>query len=117
MTTKSSEPVRCLSAITNRLTHPTLTHTLQSYHKEGRFTRPDSTFRNFISRDPSAKFPAEAGRYALYLTPACPWVRRTFALGRPRLTQSDDARRPTEPSLCAGSRASSPSLICTKCTT
>lgn len=46
----------------------------QTYHANGKFTRPDSTFRNFVSRDPNSKFPAEAGRYVLYLTPMCPWV-------------------------------------------
>ncbi|KAF7561788.1 hypothetical protein G7046_g2360 [Stylonectria norvegica] len=48
------------------------------YHKDGRFTRPDSTFRNFISKDPNSKFPAEKDRYALYLSPGCPWAHRTL---------------------------------------
>ncbi|KAI5922088.1 glutathione S-transferase [Camillea tinctor] len=48
------------------------------YQKNGQFTRPDSTFRNFISRDPNSAFPAEKGRYALYLAPGCPWAHRTL---------------------------------------
>ncbi|RFU30145.1 hypothetical protein B7463_g6218, partial [Scytalidium lignicola] len=43
----------------------------------GGFVRPESAFRNFVSRDPKSKFPAEKGRYALYLTPGCPWSHRT----------------------------------------
>ncbi|PKS05135.1 hypothetical protein jhhlp_008502 [Lomentospora prolificans] len=49
-----------------------------SYQQNGRFVRPDSAFRNFISRDPDSRFPAEAGRYALYLSPTCPWAHRTL---------------------------------------
>ncbi|KAL7940945.1 glutathione S-transferase [Trichoderma barbatum] len=48
------------------------------YHDKGRFTRPDSIFRNFISKDPNSQFPAEKGRYALYLSPGCPWAHRTM---------------------------------------
>ncbi|KAH0596699.1 hypothetical protein MHUMG1_05819 [Metarhizium humberi] len=50
----------------------------KNYHAGGRFVRPDSTFRNFISRDPESQFPAEAGRYALYVSPGCPWAHRTL---------------------------------------
>ncbi|KAL3952445.1 hypothetical protein ACCO45_012388 [Purpureocillium lilacinum] len=38
----------------------------------------DSTFRNFVSNQPGAQFPAEAGRYALYVSPGCPWAHRTL---------------------------------------
>ena len=40
----------------------------------GRFVRKDSSFRNFIG---SERFPAEAGRYHLYISHACPWAHRT----------------------------------------
>jgi putative glutathione S-transferase len=52
--------------------------------KEGRFIRPASAFRNFVTRDgtagPSGEggFPAEAGRYHLYISLACPWAHRTL---------------------------------------
>ncbi|KAK6223355.1 hypothetical protein LQW54_000472 [Pestalotiopsis sp. IQ-011] len=49
-----------------------------NYQKDGNFIRPDSTFRNAVSSDPSSKFPAEKGRYALYLSPGCPWAHRTL---------------------------------------
>ncbi|KAK1776232.1 glutathione S-transferase [Copromyces sp. CBS 386.78] len=43
----------------------------------GAFIRSESAFRNFISPDPGASFPAEKGRYALYISPICPWAHRT----------------------------------------
>src|SRR5271169_2809122 len=52
--------------------------------KDGRFIRPSSSFRNLVTADgsagPSGKdgFPAEAGRYHLYVSPACPWAHRTL---------------------------------------
>lgn len=52
----------------------------------GRFVRQDSNFRNWITADgapgPSGEggFPAEAGRYHLYVSLACPWAHRTLVL-------------------------------------
>lgn len=46
--------------------------------KSGEFKRQASSFRNFISRDPKAEFPAEKGRYHLYVSYACPWAHRTL---------------------------------------
>ncbi|NCP62640.1 MAG: glutathione S-transferase family protein [Alphaproteobacteria bacterium] len=40
----------------------------------GKFVRPDSSFRDVIGSD---KFPAEANRYHLYISHACPWAHRT----------------------------------------
>ncbi len=40
----------------------------------GKFVRKDSSFRNFIGSD---RFPAETGRYHLYIAHACPWAHRT----------------------------------------
>jgi putative glutathione S-transferase len=45
------------------------------------FVRPRSTLREWISSDGSTAFPAEAGRYHLYVSWACPWAHRT-AMGR-----------------------------------
>ncbi|KAK9453299.1 glutathione S-transferase [Dipodascopsis uninucleata] len=45
--------------------------------KDGEFRRKPSSFRNWISRDPRAEFPAESGRYHLYISWACPWAHRT----------------------------------------
>jgi glutathionyl-hydroquinone reductase len=50
----------------------------------GRFTRPESPFRNWVTPDgapgPSGigGFKAEAGRYHLYVSLACPWAHRTL---------------------------------------
>ncbi|HEY9879067.1 MAG TPA: glutathione S-transferase family protein [Leptolyngbyaceae cyanobacterium] len=43
----------------------------------GRFVRPSTTFRNSITADGSSGFKAEAGRYHLYVSWACPWAHRT----------------------------------------
>jgi len=51
--------------------------------KVGKFIRPESSFRNWITEDgvagPSgdAGFKADAGRYHLYITHNCPWAYRT----------------------------------------
>jgi glutathionyl-hydroquinone reductase len=41
--------------------------------KSGEFKRQVSAFRNFVSRESGAEFPAEKGRYHLYVSYACPW--------------------------------------------
>ncbi len=51
---------------------------------QGRFVRSESQFRNWITADgqpgPSGEggFKAEAGRYQLYVSLACPWAHRTL---------------------------------------
>ncbi len=50
----------------------------------GRFKRTEAAFRNWITPDgtpgPSGEggFPAESGRYHLYVSYACPWAHRTL---------------------------------------
>jgi glutathionyl-hydroquinone reductase len=56
---------------------------------DGAFQRQDSVFRDRISSDGSTAFPAEAGRYHLYVSWACPWAHRTI-IGR-RLKGLEDA--------------------------
>lgn len=52
----------------------------------GRFKRSESQFRNWITPDGSAGpvgqngFKAEAGRYHLYVSYACPWAHRTLIM-------------------------------------
>jgi glutathionyl-hydroquinone reductase len=52
----------------------------------GRFLRKDSAYRNFVTADGSAGstgrggFKAEAGRYHLYVSLACPWAHRTLIM-------------------------------------
>ncbi|WP_299566382.1 glutathione S-transferase family protein [uncultured Sulfitobacter sp.] len=51
---------------------------------DGKFERDDAKFRNWITADGSAGpsgdagFKAEAGRYHLYISHACPWAHRTM---------------------------------------
>ncbi|GAA3710845.1 glutathione S-transferase family protein [Oceanisphaera sediminis] len=53
---------------------------------KGRFKRSESQFRNWITTDgaagPTGKsgFAAEAGRYHLYVSLACPWAHRTLMM-------------------------------------
>ncbi len=44
----------------------------------GRFKRQDSAFRQWVTADGSSGFKAEAGRYHLYVSYACPWAHRTL---------------------------------------
>jgi putative glutathione S-transferase len=44
----------------------------------GKFERSAAQFRNWIEADASARFPAESGRYHLYVSYACPWAHRTL---------------------------------------
>ena len=61
----------------------------------GRFVRRASTFRNWVTRDGSAGpsgeagFPAEAGRYHLYVALNCPWAHRTLIVRK--LKKLEDA--------------------------
>lgn len=52
---------------------------LDEMSDSGAFNRSPSTFRNFISRDQASQFPAESGRYHLYISYACPWASRCLA--------------------------------------
>ncbi len=50
--------------------------------EQGAFVRPQSVFRHRITRDGSSGFPAEAGRYHLFIAPSCPWAHRTLIVRR-----------------------------------
>ena len=52
--------------------------TLGVRSKDGRFVRVETQFRDFISADGASGFKAEAGRYHLYVSLACPWAHRTL---------------------------------------
>ncbi len=43
---------------------------------DGRFVRQGSRFRAWVTADGSSGLPAQAGRYHLYVSPACPWSHR-----------------------------------------
>jgi len=71
--------------------------------KEGRFIRPAPIFRNFVTRDgspgPSGEggFAAEAGRYDLYISLACPWAHRTLIFRALKKLESAVSVSITEP--------------------
>ena len=44
----------------------------------GEFIRRDSQFRERVTVNGSSGFPAEPGRYHLYVSTACPWAHRTL---------------------------------------
>lgn len=46
----------------------------------GRFVRKDAAFRNQVTADGESGFRAEAGRYHLYVSLACPWAHRTLIM-------------------------------------
>lgn len=45
---------------------------------KGAFDRKPTSFHHRIEADPGARFAAEAGRYHLYVSHACPWAHRTL---------------------------------------
>ncbi len=44
----------------------------------GEFVRADSQFRDAVTANGTSGYPAEAGRYHLYVSLACPWAHRTI---------------------------------------
>ncbi|UWQ18889.1 glutathione S-transferase family protein [Jannaschia sp. M317] len=52
----------------------------------GKFVRPNAAFRNWVTADGSpgptgeGGYPAEAGRYHLYVSLACPWAHRALIM-------------------------------------
>ncbi|WP_049890492.1 glutathione S-transferase family protein [Halogeometricum borinquense] len=65
------------------------TDAYESTNEDGEFNRQETSFRNWIRDDADAEFPAESGRYHLYISRACPWAHRT-AMTR-RLKGLEDA--------------------------
>ncbi|UCF68195.1 MAG: glutathione S-transferase family protein [Acidobacteriota bacterium] len=46
--------------------------------RRGSFVRQESRFRQWVTADGSSDYPAERGRYHLYVSLACPWAHRTM---------------------------------------
>ncbi|XP_064617664.1 glutathionyl-hydroquinone reductase YqjG-like isoform X2 [Liolophura sinensis] len=53
-----------------------------SVTNKGEFVRKPSAFRDSITADGSSGFKAEAGRYHLYVSLACPWAHRVLIVRR-----------------------------------
>ncbi|MDQ6766902.1 MAG: glutathione S-transferase family protein [Candidatus Eremiobacteraeota bacterium] len=51
---------------------------------DGEFVRQDDVFRDWVRADGSSGYPAEAGRYHLYVSLACPWAQRTIIVRKLR---------------------------------
>ncbi len=49
---------------------------------DGTWQRQQSPFRRWVTADGSGEFPAEAGRYHLYVAKACPWAHRAIIFRR-----------------------------------
>src|SRR3954463_12336136 len=49
---------------------------------QGEFVRQKYSIRDRITADGSSGFPAEAGRYHLYVSLACPWAHRAIIVRR-----------------------------------
>jgi putative glutathione S-transferase len=71
------------------MAHTTMIDSRLSAGPSKRFERAPSRFRDWVSADGSTPYPAEAGRYHLYVSWACPWAQRTI-IGR-RLKGLEDA--------------------------
>jgi putative glutathione S-transferase len=52
----------------------------QFQNEDGRFVRSTTSFRDHVAADGSSGFAAEAGRYHLYISWACPWAHRTVIM-------------------------------------
>ena len=52
------------------------TDAYQTTNDDGEFDRQETSFRDRIQDDPDAAFPAESGRYHVYISRACPWAHR-----------------------------------------
>ena len=81
----------------------------------GRFQREATRFHNWITPDGSAGptgeggFPAEPGRYHLYVSLACPWAHRTLIFRKLKKLEDADLgldRRPVHAARRAGPSAS-----------
>ena len=60
---------------------PTIQFPAETNHK-GAFVRQEYSIRDRIAADGSSGFPAEPGRYHLYVSSACPWAHRAVIVRR-----------------------------------
>ncbi|APB34773.1 Putative glutathione S-transferase [Gloeomargarita lithophora Alchichica-D10] len=50
------------------------------HNEQGQFQRMSTQFRDWITAPDTSGFPAESGRYHLYVSLGCPWAHRTVLL-------------------------------------
>ena len=74
--------------------------------KDGHFVRPTPRFRNWVTPDgspgPSGEggFAAEAGRYHLYVSLACPWAHRTVIFRKLKGSRTSSPCPLSRPTCC-----------------
>ena len=49
-------------------------------NEQGAFVRPKTVFRHWVRMSRAREFPAEPGRYHLYVSLGCPWASRTVTV-------------------------------------
>jgi glutathionyl-hydroquinone reductase len=82
-------------------------HPMQSKDAKGGFVRQESQFRNWITDDGrpgptgAGGFPAEAGRYHLYVALTCPWASRTLLVRKLKGLDNVISVSVVEPSMTA----------------
>ena len=54
----------------------------EAEQQDGEFIRQEDRFRDWVRADGSSPSPAEAGRYHLYVSLACPWAHRIIITRR-----------------------------------
>jgi glutathionyl-hydroquinone reductase len=57
-------------------------------NEQGEFNRQQDTFHGWVTADGRSGYPAEPGRYHLYVSSACPWAHRTIIVRK--LKQLED---------------------------
>lgn len=50
--------------------------------EDGAFIRQQDAFNDWVRADPDSQYPADPGRYHLYVSYACPWAHRTIIVRR-----------------------------------
>lgn len=63
----------------------------------GSYQRQDDVFRDWVTEDGRSGYPAEAGRYHLYVSLACPWAHRTIILRKLKRLESVIAMTVVDP--------------------
>lgn len=56
--------------------------------EDGSYQRQEDAFRDWVTEDGSSDYPAEAGRYHLYVSLACPWAHRTIIVRKLKRLES-----------------------------
>jgi len=69
----------------------------QTTNEEGEFDRQETSFRDWIQDEPDAEFPAESGRYHVYISRACPWAHRVAMTRRLKGLEDDISLSIVEP--------------------